>query len=140
MNRCVLDASVIATAFFNEEFEEHATALLASDCSHLAPELIVSEVGNVIWKRFRRGEISEAEADQLLVDFLRLPLQMTTSEDLIESALQIAMRTDRTVYDSLYVALAVKSDSTMVTADKRLINALAGGPLEKYVVRLGTVQ
>ena len=72
MNRCVLDASVIATAFFNEEFEEHATALLASDCSHLAPELIVSEVGNVIWKRFRRGEISEAEADQLLVDFLRL--------------------------------------------------------------------
>jgi len=140
MNRCILDASVIAAAFFKEQFQEHASTLLASDCSPMAPGIIISEVGNVIWKRFRRGEIDEEEADQLLVDFLRVPLQITPSEDLIESALPIAMRTDRTVYDSLYVALAVKTESVMITADKRLINALAGSSLEKYVQWLGNVQ
>ena len=50
------------------------------------------------------------------------------------------MRSDRTVYDGLYVALAVKTDSVLVTVDKRLINALAGSPLEKYVEWLGDVQ
>lgn len=140
MNRCILDASVIAAAFFREELEEHASVLLASDCSQMAPGIVISEVGNVIWKRFRRGEISEEEAGQLLADFLRLPLQITPSEDLIESALLIAMRSDRTVYDSLYIALAVKTESVMVTADKRLINVLAGSPLEKYVEWLGDVQ
>lgn len=140
MKRCIIDASVIATAFFQEEFEELSWTLLASDCSLLAPEMIIAEVGNVIWKRFRRGEISEEEAGQLLADFLRLPLRITPSESLIESALQIAMRANRTAYDSLYVALAVKTESVMVTADKRLINALAGSPLEKYVKWLGDVQ
>ncbi len=47
------------------------------------------------------------------------------------------MQYDRTIYDSLYVALAVKTNSKMITADKRLIDALAGSPLEKYVMWLG---
>jgi len=80
------------------------------------------------------------EASTLLADFVRLPLQITPSEKLIQSALQIAMQYDRTVYDSLYVALAVKTGSTMITADKRLINALADSPLEKYVKWLGDVK
>lgn len=140
MKQRIIDASVIATAFFQEELEEIAWTLLASDCSLLAPGMIIEEVGNVIWKKFRRKEIDENEASQLLTDFLHLPLQITPSIYLIESALEIAMKKDRTVYDSLYIALAVRTESVMVTADKRLINALAGSPLEKYVKWLGDVQ
>jgi len=46
-----------------------------------------------------------------------------------EAALDIAMRTGRTVYDSLYVALAVQMDCRLVTADEKLYNALKDGPL-----------
>jgi len=140
MKQRIVDASVIAAAFFQEEFEERAWTLLASDCSLLAPGMIIEEVGNVIWKKFRRKEIDEDEASQLLTDFLNLPLKITPSSTLIESALEIAMEKDRTVYDSLYVALAVKTDAVMVTADKRLVNALAGSPMEKYVQWLGNVK
>lgn len=140
MKQCIIDASVLAAAFFQEEFEEPSWALLASDSSLLAPEIIVAEVGNVIWKRFRTREINEEEAGQLLTDFLRLPLRITPSKNLLEPALQIAMRADRTVYDSLYIALAEETKSVMVTADKRLVNALAGGPLEKYVEWIGDVR
>ncbi len=139
MKRCVLDASVIAASIFQEELKNHASALLASDCVQMAPAIIIAEVGNVIWKRFRRQEIHEVEAGKIMAGFLRLPLEMTASEKLIESALQIAMQYDRTAYDSLYVALAVKTGSTMITADKRLVNALAGSPLEKYVKWLGNL-
>jgi len=140
MKRCVIDASVIASSIFQEELEEYSSALLASDRVQMAPAIVIAEVGNVLWKRFCRQDINEIEAGKLLAGFLRLPLRITPSENLIESALQIAIQFDRTTYDSLYVALAIKTDSTMVTADKRLVNALAGSPLEKYVKWLGTVE
>jgi predicted nucleic acid-binding protein len=44
---------------------------------------------------------------------------------LLEEAFSIALTFDRTVYDSLYVALAVRLKADLVTADERLANALA---------------
>ena len=140
MNRCVIDASVVAASLLQEELEEYSSALLASNRVQMAPAIIFAEIGNVLWKRFRRQEINEVEASTLLAEFFRLPLRITPSEKLIESALQIAMQYDRSVYDSLYVALAVETDSTMVTTDKRLVNSLAGSPLEKYVEWIGNVR
>jgi len=140
MNRCVIDASLIAASMFQEKLAKHASVLLASNRVQLAPAIIFAEVGNVIWKRFRSQEVDEIEASKLLAGLFRLPLRITPSEILMESAMQIAMQYDRTAYDSLYLALAIQTDSRMVTTDKRLVNALAGSPLEKYVLWLGEVK
>jgi len=137
MKVCVIDASVIAAAFFQEQFAQVAAALLASDRPLHAPDLVISEVANVIWKRQRRNEIDNTEAAELLADFRTLPLCITSSNELIESALELALRTGRTVYDCLYLALAVRTKSIMVSADKRLVNALLGTPLEKHIVWIG---
>ena len=137
MKVCVIDASVIAAAFFQEEFAEAAAALLASDRPLQAPDLVIAEVANVIWKRQRRNEIDDTEAAGLLADFRMLPLRITSASELIESAFELALRTGRTVYDCLYLALAVKTRSIMVSADKRLVNALVGMPLEKHIVWIG---
>jgi predicted nucleic acid-binding protein len=58
---------------------------------------------------------------------------------LAPEALDLAIRFDRSVYDCLYLALAVRTKSVMVTADHRLANALAGGPLGKHVAWIGGV-
>ena len=133
----VIDASVIAAAFFQEQFAQAAAALLASDRPLHAPDLVISEVANVIWKRQRRNEIDNTEAAELLADFRTLPLRVTSSNELIESAFELALRTGRTVYDCLYLALAVKTKSIMISGDKRLVNALLGTPLEKHIVWIG---
>ena len=136
MKACVVDASLVAAAFFQEPHAASAREVLASDRPLYAPDLISAEFGNVIWKRYGRREITEEEAAQLMADFLRLPLQITPTGELADVALQLAMRTGRTVYDCLYLALAVRTNSVLVTADKRLVNALAGSPLAKHVTAI----
>ena len=137
MKTCVLDASAVAVAFFQEEHAEAAARLLASPRALHAPDLIYAELANVIWKRHNRGEIAPREAGQLLADLRRLPLQITSCGDLIDAALELALRTGRSVYDCLYLALAVKTKSVMSSADKRLVNALAGSPLSRHIAWIG---
>jgi predicted nucleic acid-binding protein len=138
MKPCVVDASVVAAALFQETGAEAARAILAGGGELHAPDLLLAEVGNVVWKRHSRGEIDEAEARALLADCLRLPLRLTPTGDLVESALILALRTRRTVYDCLYLALAVKTKAVLVSSDKRFVNALAGSPFEKHVAWLGS--
>jgi predicted nucleic acid-binding protein len=137
MKPVVLDASVVAAAFFAESHSDAARRLLVSGGDLYAPDLIYAEVANVIWKRRGRQEIDDAEAAELLTDLLRLPLNITPSEQLVGPALDLAMRTGRTVYDCLYVALAVQTKTVMFSDDRRLVNAFADGPLKDRVAWLG---
>jgi predicted nucleic acid-binding protein len=139
MKPCVVDASVVAAAFFQEDHAAAARAILVAGGELHAPDLLPVEVANVIWKRHGRQEIDEAEARGLLADCLRLPLKIAPSSGLVEPALELALRTNRTVYDCLYLALAVKAKAVLVSADKRFVNALAGGPFEKHIVWLGSL-
>jgi predicted nucleic acid-binding protein len=137
MKTAVIDASVDAAALFPETRGKAARTLLTSGGALHAPDMIYVEVANVIWKRFRRGEIDGRDAADLLNDVTRLPLRVTPSAQLLAPALALAIVTDRTVYDCLYVALAVVVKSVMVSNDRRLVNALAGGPMKRHIAWLG---
>ena len=140
MNACVLDASVVAAALFHEEHAQRAGKLLSSGCALLAPDLIYAEFANVIWKRCGRGEIEETEAVELLADFRHLVLRVTPCGVLSTPALALAVRIHRSVYDCLYLALAIETKSVMVTADQRLIHALADTPLADRVAWIGALK
>jgi predicted nucleic acid-binding protein len=140
MKACVVDASVVAAAFFQETDAKAAKALLASETELHAPDLIYAELANVIWKRHRRREIDEQEADQLLANILRLPLRITPCSQLASVALPLALKTGRTAYDCLYLALAVQIKSVMFSSDRRLVNALARGPLDKHIAWVGELR
>ena len=140
MSAVVVDASVVAAAFFPEQYGEYARALLTSKVTLHAPDLIHPEVANVIWKRHSRGEISGEEAQELLTDVMGLPLDITPSDQLVAAALELSLRTGRTVYDCLYLALAITLNTKMISGDKRLVNALARGPLADHVAWIGNAR
>ena len=87
----------------------------------------------------QRAEISRADADLVLAQVPVLPVTRHPEAPLLISAFDLAEHTRRTVYDCLYLALAVQLGGRMVTADQRLYNGLAGTPFAPYVCWVGDV-
>lgn len=139
MNVCVVDASVAVKWFVPEIYSTDATRLLRKNIALLVPDLIFAEVGNVLWKRWRRKEMDASEITGILSDFRRLPMRRVSAYDLSDTAWQVAAQTERTFYDSLYVALAIQAEAPLVTADRRLFNDLASGPMRTRLLWVGDV-
>jgi predicted nucleic acid-binding protein len=128
----VLDASVAAKWCLpptEEPFVAQAVQLLESygrrQIDFLVPDFFWAEVGNALWKSVRRGKISRPLAVSSLKSVQDLEITTFPCADLLPQAFDIALAHDRTVYDSVYVALAVRSESELITADEHLANALA---------------
>jgi predicted nucleic acid-binding protein len=133
----VVDANVVTKWFVPEPLSEEAIQLLDDQHELASPDLLWPEVGNVLWKKCRAGQVMAREAAKIVQALDRCPLTVFPSGPLLESALEIALATGRTVYDSLYLALAVALDCRLVTADERLVNALGAGALSAHVVWVG---
>ncbi len=124
----MVDASVAIKWFVPEVHSQAATRLLRQATQFIAPDLIFAEVGNILWKKQRRQEISEQVAFAILNDFKRYPIHNYQASPLLNDAWHIALNYQCTVYDSLYVALALREKSQLVTADRSLINKLNQAP------------
>jgi predicted nucleic acid-binding protein len=130
---CVVDCSVALQWYVPEPHAESASQLLDGSHELHAPDLLLSEFGNCLWKKIRLGELTASESRRILRALEMLPLEIHSSELLLEAALELALHTDRTVNDSLYVALAILLDCPVVTADHRLVSALVRSGLSADV-------
>jgi predicted nucleic acid-binding protein len=130
----VVDASVAIKWFLPEVHSDAALRLLAQQHTLHAPDLILSEFGNVIWKRVRKNEISKNEAHATLEGLLALHLRVQPSQSLIPLALEIACGANRTVYDSLYLAASIALQFPLVTADARFYRAVSKGPFSAHLL------
>ena len=137
MKTLVVDASVAAKWFLPEADASTALRLLDGRCRLAAPDLIHAEMGNIAWKLHARGVLNTQEASDMIEHFLLMPLEVHDSAFLLAFALEIAIATKRPVYDSLYLALAVELDGTVITADERWMHTLAGGPFARFLRLLG---
>lgn len=137
----VIDASVAVKWYVPERGSDHASALLGRGMRLLAPDLLVAEFGNALWKKTRRGELSPSEAQNVVSAFTSAPpIALRPSVQLLSAALEIATGFDRSVYDALYLALAVAETCSVVTADDRLVRSLHRTKLRPFVRRLGGSQ
>ncbi len=131
----IVDANVVIKWHVTEVHSDAALRLLRDDAPVLhVPDLVFPEVGNILGKKIRRSDLTEEKARGIARLVTVAPLVVHASTPLWEAALEIAVRIGRTVYDSLYVALAVQMDSRLVTADEKLYNALKHGPLGAHIL------
>src|SRR5438034_749394 len=61
-------------------------------------------------------------------------MELHSLTPLLKPAFEIAAATGRTVYDSVSLALAIALGCRLVTADKKLYNALRAGPFAEDVL------
>ena len=132
MKAFVVDSSVAAKwlpPLNNEPLASEARGLLADwTCGKIelsVPDLLHIEVANVLWKAARAGRCKATEVRTGLKILLSYGLPVAASATFLEMALRIGIEYERTVHDSIYVALAVQSGRELVTADEKLANALA---------------
>ena len=113
----IVDASVAVKWFLQEDGSERARDLAREDDLR-APDLILAETYNAVWKRWRRGE---ATADQLssALPALKRALDLLPLPDLVEAAARLSQQRRHPICDCVYLAAALASGLPLVTADER---------------------
>ena len=138
----VIDASVLIKFYVPEILSDRAERLLAKvgnkDIDLLAPDLIYPEAGNILWKKQRQKELTHSEAEEITDAILSLPLMIDVSKSLLPLAVDIAIACGITVYDASYLSLAKVYETTLITANRKLVDILAKTDLKDSVIWLGS--
>ena len=91
-----------------------------------APGLLWLETANALLTGIRRGRWSGADADAAAARLDRIPLRRADNARDQTRAFELARRYDNwPVYDMVYVALAERLGTELITADQRLCARLA---------------
>lgn len=121
--RLVIDASVAIKWVVPEAGTEDALAL-RTEYDLCAPELIIAEIANILWKKHRRGELSREEAELSAELLANSGLDCISMASLGVAATNLAVALAHPAYDCLYLAAAIERGCPFVTADASLIRKL----------------
>lgn len=128
----VVDASVVVDWVAPDvDPEQPALAALArvaaDEAELLAPRLLMEEVSNALLTGVRRGRWSGAAADTARALLRELPVRLVDEPRDLDRAWDLARRHDNhPVYDLVYVALAERRSTQLITADANLRQRLVG--------------
>ena len=121
----VLDCSVTMTWVFPDEANESTDALRESliKDSAVVPVLWPIEVGNVLLVATRRGRITADDWPRIRNDLEALPIDIDpeSCDRVLETVLPIANEHELSVYDAMYLELALRLGLPLATLDQKLI-------------------
>jgi predicted nucleic acid-binding protein len=121
----VVDASLVVKWFVPEVHSAAARKWLDAPHDYIAPDLLFPEAGSTIWKKARRGELSQEDAQSLVSDLAVVGVEVVSMRALVSDAHALAIRTGITVYDAMHLTLAVRLETQLITGDDRLARKLA---------------
>jgi predicted nucleic acid-binding protein len=99
----------------------------ADEVELLAPRLLMEEVSNALLTGIRRGRWSGQAADAARRLLRQLPVRLVDESRDLERAWDLARRYDaHPIYDMVYVALAERRRTQLITADVALRQVLGG--------------
>jgi predicted nucleic acid-binding protein len=119
----VVDAS-IALKWVVEETGTADALVLRQRARLIAPDLLLAECANILWKKVRRDELSKDEAVLAARLLEGADIELVPTRSLLDSATSIAIDLDHPAYDCMYMALAAASGCRFVTVDDRLLRKL----------------
>ena len=136
--KLTVDASIAIKWFVVEPLVDEARTVLTRRIQRHAPELLLAECANTIWKKVQRGEIPDAQPYREELANLPDILTLHPDRDFVERATEMAFRLRHPIYDCLYLACAEATASDLITADKRLVDKAAGRSPKVRVHDIGT--
>lgn len=125
--RVVVDASVVVKWVVPEDYSEEASMLrddhLEGVIEAHAPSIILAESASALRKYVSRGYVSAEWARKALGLLVESELKLAEIDSrLAIQSLEASMEYGITVYDALYVVLAMDLGVPFITADERLVS------------------
>jgi predicted nucleic acid-binding protein len=120
----IVDASVAVKWGVLESGAAAAMALITRPERRVAPDLVIAEIANTLWKKEQRGEINAPDRGVALTACLGGYDEFAPMRSLVARALDLAIQLGHPAYDCFYLALAEAHGGTIVTADARFIERL----------------
>lgn len=133
--KVVLDASVLAKWYLDEEYSDRALeirdAYISGKIRIAAPALLIYEVLNAM--RYS-GVYSEDELTEIAESINKYGFEIHGfTEPLKEQTVKIALKHDVSIYDATYISLAKTLNTKLYTADDKLISKVAQPNLVKHI-------
>ena len=122
----VVDASVVIKWIVPEADSREARSLQAARL--FAPDLLIAECINALWRRVQMSDITELDAREGWSSFSRAGVEMVSTQAMALRTFEMALLLKHPAYDCFYLAAAEQLGIRLVTADTRLIKKLAGHP------------
>lgn len=122
----VVDTSVAVKWFVDEPGREFAQEILDATNELIAPDFVIVEVANVLWRRQRMGDIESPQVDEALKALPKFFKELVSASHLVLDALALAREIGHSVYDCMFLALAAQvPEARLVTVDDRFIAKVA---------------
>jgi predicted nucleic acid-binding protein len=116
----VIDASIATKWLSAEPDSAKAARILERDDAFIAPDIVLAETANALWKKYRTGDIDKGGLDDAVAALLAADLVLIGTSELLKEATALAAAHKHSVYDCLYLALAQHRGAVLATADDRL--------------------
>jgi len=120
----IADASVAVALLIESPRSPIARDVFASEAELLAPDLIVCETANALWNA-RPAVTVSPQTVAAYIARLRERIDIVPSPPLVEEAFQIAVDLDHPIDECLYLALARRERSELLTFDRHLVRKIA---------------
>ena len=130
----VVDASVAVKWYVPELHEADAERVLRNTSELHAPELILPEFENIVWKKINRRELTETQGRLIVDAFLKSNVTLHSHRQIAKSAFLGALMSGQTVYGWTYLALAVAMSCKLVTADEKFYMSLERTTMKKHLI------
>jgi predicted nucleic acid-binding protein len=121
----VIDASIAVKWVVEEEGTPEAVAL-RTRAKLIAPDLLIAECANILWKKVARRELLKGEALAAAALLESADIELYPMRSLLAAAARLAIELDHPAYDCLYLAVALENDCRIATADERFLRKVEG--------------
>lgn len=120
----VVDASVAVKFITAEAGSDAAHEIIVSADVLIAPDWLLVEVASAMWKKIKRSQLLEIHAEDNLASLPEFFARLYPARELLDEAFRLSFRVRHPVYDCLYLALAVREEAELITADLPFYDAV----------------
>ena len=119
----VVDASVVVKLLTEEHGSDLAIDRISREPERTAPDWLQVEIASALAKKVRYAGLPTDQAQRSLAAIPAVMPDIVSSTPLLGHAMELSIALRHALYDCLYLALAIREDCAVLTADIKFFEA-----------------